>query len=191
MKRSSQHWHSCTTPPPAPDSNDTAPARRKPSLYTLKPVPFAVQGLITDQLAQMVFNRALGLRPPREVTAALVAKDPSKPNRPGLQVCMDCPPQLLPFHVKPASQLACQAEVPVTEFKSHYTPVLPECPAWCLARPVSSLMDTQSGQVEVRDCSATGGVAGSGEGEDQEEGAGEQEGEEEEQEEQEDAPLLH
>lgn len=115
--------------------------------------------MVTDQLAQMVLNRALGPRPPREVTAALQStaaeeEGESKPNRPGLRVCMDCPPQLLPFNVKPEAELTCHAEIPVSEFKSHYVPVLPQCPAWCTARPVDSVADTQSGQVEVRDCKA-------------------------------------
>jgi hypothetical protein len=125
---------------------------------TTRPVPFAVQGLVTDQLAQMIFNKALGLRPSRAVTAAVAADAAddavaaAEPYRPGLKVCMDCPPGLLPFNVKPQAEATCHDGLPAKEFKSHYTPVLPECPAWCFAQSVDSVTETKSGAVHVRDC---------------------------------------
>ena len=126
-------------------------------LHTTRPVTFGVQGLVTDQLAQMVFHKVLGPRPPRELTLAATAPAAAatEPPRPGLKVCMDCPPALFPFNIKPQADLTCHDGIPLGEFKAHYTPVLPECPAWCRRQQPVSVMHTQSGTVDVRDCRET------------------------------------
>lgn len=123
-------------------------------LHTTRPVPFAVQGLVTDQLAQMVFNKVLGPRPPRKLTlattsAAVAAEEPA---RPGLKVCMDCPPRLLPFNIKVENNLVCHDAVPQDKFEAGYTPQLPACAAWCLEQPPIGTQQTTSGVVEVRNC---------------------------------------
>lgn len=151
--RASQHWHSCTE---AEGANNAT--RTGTQLHTTRPVPFGVQGLVTDQLAQMIFHKALGPRPPRALTLAATAPLlPSTaaiagPPRPGLKVCMECPPSLFPFNIKPQADLECHDGIPRGEFKAHYTPVLPDCPAWCRQQQPISVMHTQSGPVDVRDC---------------------------------------
>ena len=118
-------------------------------------MPFAVQGLVTDQLAQMVFNKVLGSRPPRKLTLATTsaAVAVEEPVRPGLKVCMDCPPALLPYNIKLEDDLICHDTVPQDKFKGGYTPQpLPACAAWCLEQPPARTQQTKSGVVEVRNC---------------------------------------
>ena len=125
--RMSQHWHVCTT--------DT----------TYPEVSFAVKGLVTDMLAQMVFNKVLGPKPPVDA--------PTSAPRPPVRVCTDCPGSLLPFNIKPLSNLTkCYDHVPLADYRKQYVPKVPECPEWCLREPVTQMLETQSGAVEVRKC---------------------------------------
>jgi hypothetical protein len=158
VHRASQHWHSCT---PAEAAGNVT--RKGTEIHTTGPVSFAVQGLVTDQLAQMIFHRVLGPRPPRTralaaTTAAVAAATAAaEPVRPGLKVCLECPPSLVPFTIKPKADLSCHDGIPVGEVKAHVTPpALDACPGWCRRQPPASFIQTNSGPVEVRDCREEG-----------------------------------
>jgi len=146
--RASHHWHASTDASAAGSS-----------------MPFAVRGLVTDLLAQMVFNRVLGPKPPSPDSVAQtrageadVASDDGAEmrideKRPPFRVCTDCPTTFMPFHIKPRSDMTnCYDHVPLDDYKQEYALNVPDCPAWCMSQPPASLTQTQSKPVEVREC---------------------------------------
>jgi len=117
-------------------------------------------------LAQMVFNRVLGPKPSPPFSVAETpaegegeASDNSAAtkvdeNWPPFRVCTDCPKSLMPFNLKPKSDMngSCYDHVPRTESKRQYAREVPDCPAWCMQQSPTSLTQTQSKPVEVREC---------------------------------------
>lgn len=69
------------------------------------------------------------------------------------KMCTDCPPRLLPFHVKPRPRLVCTnvsalpGNAPNGEVWNQEL-----CPEWCLATTPVSQTQTESGPVDVRSC---------------------------------------
>jgi hypothetical protein len=138
--RASQHWHRTTTL--------DEPILADP--------PFGVVGLVTDTLAQIVFNRVLG--PKGAIAPAAAQHRPGlrhrrlQAERPPVTVCTDCPAALLPFHIKPRPDMVCYDHLPGDDYKHQYDRPVPECPGWCMAEPVTEMLPSQSGEVEVREC---------------------------------------
>jgi len=153
--QANQHWHSCTKP--------NAAATR---------IPFAIKGLITDMLAQMVFNKALGPKPSGD-DAAEVRSDgegvnstgdkhatvrarrarhrhviaratESQTKQPALRVCTDCPGGILPFHLKPMTDMrnSCYDHVPVLDYKAQYNKDVPACPDRCMKQRANYTIET-------------------------------------------------
>jgi len=60
----------------------------------------------------------------------------------------------MPFNLKPKSDMngSCYDHVPRTESKRQYAREVPDCPAWCMQQSPTSLTQTQSKPVEVREC---------------------------------------
>ena len=163
--QASQHWHS----------------RTKPSAAATR-MPFAIKGLITDMLAQMVFNKALGPKPSGD-DAAEVRSDgegvnstgdkhatvrarrarhrhviaratESQTKQPALRVCTDCPGGIMPFHLKLMTDMrnSCYDHVPVLDYKAQYIEEVPACPGWCMKQRANYTIETQSEPVRVREC---------------------------------------
>lgn len=112
---------------------------------------FAVDGVVTDALAQMLFNQLLGDKP--EMTDAFWEKVRTVDGiPPKIKACTDCPFSLLPFHIKPLANLTCYDHIPLKDYTAQYLATSLKCPEWCLQMPTSSTTPTQSGPVEVRYC---------------------------------------
>ncbi|CAM9992034.1 unnamed protein product, partial [Ectocarpus sp. 13 AM-2016] len=116
-----------------------------------------VHSTITEMLANIMFGRAV------ETKAKLYAKAAASTDYirtmstevgKSLQVCSDCPPGLLPFHVKSMPEPVCEIVESLTEQGKKgevWTGDL--CPDWCMKQaPVSQTM-TESDVVNVRECS--------------------------------------
>ncbi|CAB1109494.1 unnamed protein product [Ectocarpus sp. CCAP 1310/34] len=70
------------------------------------------------------------------------------------QVCSDCPRQLLPAHVKPIPEPVCETVESLpgnAETGEVWDGEL--CPDWCMKQAPVSQKETQSGPVDVRECS--------------------------------------
>ena len=73
------------------------------------------------------------------------------------QVCTDCPATLLPFHVKPIPDPTCETTQALGDqvtLGSAWDKEL--CPSWCMEMSPVSQTPTESGEVDVRECSVSG-----------------------------------
>lgn len=69
------------------------------------------------------------------------------------KLCWDCPDGLLPFHVKPIPEPACEVvEFLPDDVKSGEVWDGEICPRWCMEEVPVSQTETESGPVDVREC---------------------------------------
>lgn len=140
MKQASHHWHRCSGPDEVPMGPNMQQASAGAS--------FAVQGIVTDQLAQMVFNKALG---PKSRHAKPFC--PSQYNRPPVHLCADCAEDLIPFQVKPDADFTCHDGLPQSGIARKYqTDASIACPGWCMSREPNEYTQTQSERIAIRRC---------------------------------------
>lgn len=128
LRTASQHWH------------------------TLRPhhTNFTVEGIVTDQLAQMVFNKVLGPKPPlkpaylEHMRTTLLSKQQP-------MVCSDCPAGLLPFSIKRRAELVCTEGTSEkhVQFRDN---TVETCPQWCLKEEPNGTVETNSGPLPIRNC---------------------------------------
>ncbi|CAM9107182.1 unnamed protein product [Ectocarpus sp. 13 AM-2016] len=116
-----------------------------------------VHSTMTEMLANVMIGRAV------ETKAALYAKAAAstKTNEQeradvgkSFQVCSDCPRDLMPFHVKPIPEPICETAESLrgeAEIGEVWNGEL--CPDWCMKHAPVSQLETQSGPVDVRECS--------------------------------------
>ncbi|CBJ32276.1 expressed unknown protein [Ectocarpus siliculosus] len=116
-----------------------------------------VHSTMTEMLANVMIGRAV------ETKAALFAKaaastDVNKQERADVgksfQVCSDCPRDLMPFHVKPIPDPICETAESLrgdAQVGEVWNGEL--CPDWCMKQAPVSQLATQSGPVDVRECS--------------------------------------
>ncbi|CAB1112262.1 unnamed protein product [Ectocarpus sp. CCAP 1310/34] len=116
-----------------------------------------VHSTMTEMLANVMIGRAV------ETKAALYAKaaastDTNRQERADVgksfQVCSDCPRDLMPFHVKPIPEPICETAESLrgeAEIGEVWNGEL--CPDWCMKQAPVSQLGTQSGPVDVRECS--------------------------------------
>ncbi|KAI9033183.1 hypothetical protein DFJ74DRAFT_156942 [Hyaloraphidium curvatum] len=110
--------------------------------------PWGIDGLLTDMLAQVVFNQALGAKLPGYAISSSVEES---------RICMDCPPGLLPFHIYPEPNMTCHSGVIGDRTNisvGQHVHAAPKCPESCMQRRPTHNVATQSGVVEGRICHA-------------------------------------
>ncbi|CBJ32277.1 expressed unknown protein [Ectocarpus siliculosus] len=116
-----------------------------------------VHSTMTEMLANIMLGQAV------ETKAELYAKAAastggSEQERADVgksfQVCSDCPRQMLPVHVKPIPEPVCEIVESLpgnAETGEVWDGEL--CPDWCMKQAPVSQKETQSGPVDVRECS--------------------------------------
>jgi hypothetical protein len=133
VRRASQHWH-----------------KVKAQL-----TEFGVEGIVTDQLGQMLLNQVLGPRCELQkdnLDENVIDKAETTLGGESVKVCIDCPTTPYPYHVNVVQDFECFDEIPQGEFVAQYNSSR-RCPSWCFQRPVDHNITTQSGIVDGRFCS--------------------------------------
>ncbi|CAM9152539.1 unnamed protein product [Ectocarpus fasciculatus] len=116
-----------------------------------------VHSTMTEMLANIMLGRTV------ETKATLYAKAAASADGTeqeiadvgkSFQVCSDCPRGLLPFHIKPIPEPVCETvEALPGNAKMGEVWDGELCPGWCMDEAPVSQKETESGLVDVRECS--------------------------------------
>lgn len=113
-----------------------------------------VHSTMTEMISNILLGKAVGTKQTlydSKTDSSVVEGRTS--SRDSFQMCTDCPPRLLPFHVKPRPRLVCTnvsalpGNAPMGEVWN-----MELCPEWCLATTPVGQAQTGSGPVDVRSC---------------------------------------
>ncbi|CAM9934848.1 unnamed protein product [Pylaiella littoralis] len=112
-----------------------------------------VHSAVTETLANILISKVVGTKAALYEKAAAVTAAKAADRRAEVgttfELCSDCPSSLIPLHVKPVPQLACETTSSLPGNASVGSAWDDElCPAWCMAKEP----DESAGQFEVRVC---------------------------------------
>eukprot|EP00977_Amphora_coffeiformis_P004125 scaffold828_cov117-Amphora_coffeaeformis.AAC.4 len=102
---------------------------------------------VTEALAQLVLGRALAPNGKRHISPVAISGETNRT----VEICTDCPKDLLPFHIIPEPNLTCYRG-PFVSANQAGEPFFIPCPNECLEQEPTGEVQTQSGVIEERVC---------------------------------------